>query len=164
MKLSANRASAYYHDVVNFVDKITLDGVMLTNVVDVDLDKGTILCITQPIQEDGTGHVKTHEVKGKIDIIWRSMGKSDNGLVDPNRMFLFLKTDWERREERRKADAMNAPEPWPVEDCHELYSDADIDKPPQILDQNGQIVLMMCKSCGRAEIELQERCSTPVVK
>lgn len=42
---------------------------------------------------------------------------------------------------------------------HNLYTDADKDAPEQIKDGNGEVVLGLCKVCGRAEIELEEPCT-----
>ena len=44
---------------------------------------------------------------------------------------------------------------------HDLYTDADKDKPNAICDRNGQVALAMCKKCGKAEIELDEPCVKP---
>ena len=44
---------------------------------------------------------------------------------------------------------------------HDLYTDADKDKPNAICDRNGQVALAMCKTCGKAEIELDEPCVKP---
>ena len=44
---------------------------------------------------------------------------------------------------------------------HDLYTDADKDKPDAICDGNGQVALAMCKKCGKAEIELDEPCVKP---
>jgi hypothetical protein len=45
---------------------------------------------------------------------------------------------------------------------HELYTDADKDRPDVICDRNGQVVLSLCKRCGRAEAELDGPCVTSV--
>jgi hypothetical protein len=37
---------------------------------------------------------------------------------------------------------------------HVLYSDEDEDRPDVICDQNGSVVLGLCKVCGLAEVEL----------
>lgn len=42
---------------------------------------------------------------------------------------------------------------------HTLYKTGDTDAPACIKDQNGDIVLGMCRNCGRAESELSEPCS-----
>lgn len=42
----------------------------------------------------------------------------------------------------------------PAEKQHVLYTDADKDRPDQICDSNGQVVLGQCKNCNRAECEL----------
>lgn len=42
---------------------------------------------------------------------------------------------------------------------HVLYKQGDEDAPRSIKDQNGDIVLGMCKLCGRAEIELDQACT-----
>lgn len=41
---------------------------------------------------------------------------------------------------------------------HELYTDADKDRPDSICDRNGQVALGLCKRCGKAEVELDEPC------
>lgn len=41
---------------------------------------------------------------------------------------------------------------------HTLYTDADKDKPEQICDSSGQVVLAQCKWCKRAEAELVDVC------
>ncbi len=43
---------------------------------------------------------------------------------------------------------------------HDLYANSDTDKPKSILDSNGEVVLGLCKRCGRAESELDEPCWT----
>ena len=39
--------------------------------------------------------------------------------------------------------------------AHILYETADKDRPEQICDRNGEVVLGLCKVCGKAEIELE---------
>ena len=46
---------------------------------------------------------------------------------------------------------------------HELYQTGD-SCPDVILDDNGEVVLGMCKKCGKAEIELSEPCRKPFGK
>lgn len=46
----------------------------------------------------------------------------------------------------------------PVESKHYLYKDGDNNVPSTLLDRNGQIVLSMCRICGKAEGELSESC------
>ncbi len=41
---------------------------------------------------------------------------------------------------------------------HQLYRDGDQFIPQAILDRNGQVVLDLCKLCGRAEVELDYPC------
>lgn len=41
---------------------------------------------------------------------------------------------------------------------HDLYTDADADAPSCVRDDNGRVVLGLCKRCGRAEAELSELC------
>lgn len=41
---------------------------------------------------------------------------------------------------------------------HDFYTDHDENVPVQIQDRNGQVVLALCKRCGQAENELQEKC------
>lgn len=57
----------------------------------------------------------------------------------------------------------NAHLPYPVgpakgDSSHDLYTDADQDRPEIICDSTGQVVLGMCKVCGRAEAELDGPC------
>jgi hypothetical protein len=105
MKISADSKNPNYHNVVHYMDDVLVNGARLSNVVEFDTEKGEALCITQPPTDDGTGHVKTHIVKGKIAIIWRAAAaKSDNGIVDPDKMFRFFKQDWEERERGRKVN------------------------------------------------------------
>lgn len=42
--------------------------------------------------------------------------------------------------------------------AHDCYTDADADRPDSVCDSNGQVVLYLCKICGRAEAELEEPC------
>jgi hypothetical protein len=51
--------------------------------------------------------------------------------------------------------ALNKPDGW---HSHDLYTDADKDRPSAICDRNGQVVLGLCKRCGRGEIELETHC------
>lgn len=41
---------------------------------------------------------------------------------------------------------------------HELYKTGDPDAPATIKDRNGEVVLGLCKHCGRGEIELEQPC------
>lgn len=41
---------------------------------------------------------------------------------------------------------------------HKLYETADADAPDVIKDSNGEVVLGLCRNCGRGEIELEEPC------
>lgn len=43
--------------------------------------------------------------------------------------------------------------------AHDLYKTGDVGAPDQIKDRNGEVVLGLCKRCGRAEIELSEPCT-----
>ena len=44
---------------------------------------------------------------------------------------------------------------------HILYKDGDPDLPSCILDRNGEVVLDLCRRCGRGEAELVEACDAP---
>lgn len=46
-------------------------------------------------------------------------------------------------------------------EAHDLYTDADKDRPDVICDSNGQVVLGLCKRCGKAEAELHNEDGTP---
>ena len=39
---------------------------------------------------------------------------------------------------------------------HVLYETTDADRPKEICDQNGEVVLAMCKLCRKAEVELED--------
>jgi hypothetical protein len=41
---------------------------------------------------------------------------------------------------------------------HQLYQTGDPDAPDAVRDRNGDVVLSMCKVCGKAEVELSEPC------
>jgi hypothetical protein len=45
-----------------------------------------------------------------------------------------------------------------VSEEHDLYKDGDPDAPAGIKDANGEVVLGLCRRCGRAEAELVEPC------
>lgn len=40
---------------------------------------------------------------------------------------------------------------------HTLYETSDIDKPEVICDRNGEVVLAMCKKCGLAESQFDDK-------
>ncbi len=42
--------------------------------------------------------------------------------------------------------------------CHNLFKTGDKSAPESIKDRNGDIVLALCKDCGKGEIELQGKC------
>ena len=42
---------------------------------------------------------------------------------------------------------------------HILYKTEDADAPDVIRDANGEVVLGLCRICGKAEVELAEPCS-----
>lgn len=56
-----------------------------------------------------------------------------------------------------ECDAQHIDLPDPV---HVLYRNGDEDAPQCIRDSNGEVVLSMCRRCGRAESELDEPCWT----
>jgi hypothetical protein len=39
---------------------------------------------------------------------------------------------------------------------HDLYKTGDSDAPESIKDSNGEVVLALCRKCGRGESELEE--------
>lgn len=39
---------------------------------------------------------------------------------------------------------------------HDIYVNTDVNLPEQICDRNGEVVLQMCKKCGKAESELSD--------
>jgi len=43
---------------------------------------------------------------------------------------------------------------------HDLYTDADADRPDVICDRNGQVVLGLCKRCLKGECELAGPCDS----
>jgi hypothetical protein len=42
---------------------------------------------------------------------------------------------------------------------HDLYETGDPDAPDAIKDRNGEVVLGLCRKCGKAEVQLDEPCS-----
>lgn len=47
---------------------------------------------------------------------------------------------------------------------HDLYTNADENKPDCILDWNGEVVLGLCKRCRKGECELTETCEPAAPK
>lgn len=45
-----------------------------------------------------------------------------------------------------------------MDTTHALFTDSDADRADVICDRNGQVVLGLCKTCGRAEAELCQPC------
>lgn len=43
--------------------------------------------------------------------------------------------------------------------AHDLYKTGDPDAPDVIKDRNGEVVLGLCRMCGKAEVELSEPCT-----
>lgn len=52
-----------------------------------------------------------------------------------------------------------APQPAHVTSEHRLYATSDADRPRDICDRNGEVVLGLCKVCGRAGAELDKPCT-----
>lgn len=98
MRLSAEPNHPNYHDVVNFVTDILVDGAIRKTCVSIDTVKNEAVCFTQPFKVIN-GVAQTHVIKGKIDIIWRSFAKSGNLLIGnaSENLFLSMKRDWEKR-------------------------------------------------------------------
>lgn len=46
---------------------------------------------------------------------------------------------------------------------HVLYQQGDLDSPACIRDRNGDVVLGMCRICGKAEAQLDEPCQPAVL-
>ena len=104
MKISADHSHPDYHQVVVFLEEVYVDGIRLKTCVHIDTKLGEAQCYTQPLKVvrglDGVEMADTHVVKGKIDLIWRDIPTSPNGIVGDGTMklFLHLKKDWEERE------------------------------------------------------------------
>lgn len=97
MKLSVDTDSPDYHDVIHFIDVITIDGTIIRSCRSIDVTKGEAVCFTLPYRSTDGVHVDCHTVKGKVEIIWKPSTSS---------VFHYLKNDWEGREaERAKAVA-----------------------------------------------------------
>ena len=45
-----------------------------------------------------------------------------------------------------------------TKETHDIYKDGDENIPDCVKDRNGQVVLGLCKKCGKAECELDEPC------
>lgn len=103
MKISADPTSPDHHNVVHFIDKILVDGVELKFVISLDTDLKQAMCYTLPLVAK-RGMCETHFVIGKIDIVWRSIPESQNGLLGGGQKKLFddLFQDWKARELARK--------------------------------------------------------------
>jgi hypothetical protein len=58
-----------------------------------------------------------------------------------------------------QAEPVVEPIGWRWDQSHELYTNADTDKPEAILDRNGEVVIGLCKRCGKGESELSGQCA-----
>lgn len=59
------------------------------------------------------------------------------------------------------ADERQPEPPTTKRNGHDYYKTGDIGAPDQIKDGNGEVVLSLCRRCGRAEAELDEPCTDP---
>lgn len=57
------------------------------------------------------------------------------------------------------AGSVKAKQPAHVTCEHHLYTNSDTDRPSAICDRNGEVVLGLCKVCGRSEVELEKPCA-----
>lgn len=64
--------------------------------------------------------------------------------------FMERYTHWQRTGLAKSAD--------PGEPAHDLYETGDPEAPRCILDSNGEVVLDLCKRCGRGEVDLDVPC------
>jgi len=44
-------------------------------------------------------------------------------------------------------------------EAHDLFVTSDIDRPEEICDRNGEVVLSLCRKCGKAENDLTMYCT-----
>lgn len=93
MKLHADPKHQNYHEVVNFADKVRVDGAELKHCIFVDTEAGLATVVTQPLKVDGD-MLATHDVKGKVEIDFRNGGK----------LFEHLYNDWVQREKLREQE------------------------------------------------------------
>lgn len=61
----------------------------------------------------------------------------------------------------RLLSLIEGPRQWPE---HDLYNNSDKNVPAVICDGNGSVALGLCKNCGRAEAELDEPCTTNILR
>ena len=93
MKLNADIDSPDYHLIVHFIDKVTVDGKVITDCISFDTEKGEAVCY----KKDDAGkrvligeYLMTEVVTGKVEIIWKPTVYHND--------FLYHKVDWEARE------------------------------------------------------------------
>lgn len=86
-------------------------------------------------QAEPTAWIEHH--KGGDNLCWEDPG----GTKTP--LYAALRAALARQDE-------------PVACAHDIYKTGDQGVPPQILDKNGEVVLAMCKKCGKAESELSQ--------
>lgn len=114
-------------------------------------------------------------MKPSIDFTWRtdeSPGVGMLTLVDKINKVLILahslgyNVTIENKPSRPLAMGNHAPhvEVYPLRKCepptkHDLYTDADPDRPDVICDSMGRVTLALCKRCGKAEAELDAPCA-----
>jgi hypothetical protein len=92
MKISSDPNHPDFHEVVHFIDQVTLNGEKLNYCVHMDTEKGEADCVIYPIVPVN-GFIPTQKWYGKVDIIW----KPSPGIGSLN-LLTMLKADWEKRE------------------------------------------------------------------
>lgn len=119
MRLSSDSSSPDHHPAAHYIQDVTVDGAAIKQCISFDTVAGEALVASQPVRGDEDGNVVTHIVRGKIGIVWRNNAvKSDNGILNSDKMFQYTKKDWEDREnfriEKEKAMAMGFASGTPV--------------------------------------------------
>lgn len=98
-----------------------------------------------------------HPLHGRMEALHRlnDPNHTDKDIVEAA---AILVADLERRRRNPIAPTGTPPGYKETYNGHVLYEQGDQGIPPSLLDQNGDIVLGVCKVCGAAEIELEVAC------
>jgi hypothetical protein len=73
----------------------------------------------------------------------------------------YPRSSWKHKLSDRNHDIIAYRIVSPAPPQHDLYKTGDADAPEAIKDRNSEVVLGLCRRCGRGEVELSEPCDAP---
>ncbi len=96
---------------------------------------------------------EVYSLREKLKIAVAAIKANDPGFDDRLFVHRLNSVDFDQLMEELTDD------PEPRAPSHDLYKTGDADAPEVIKDRNGEVVLDLCRRCGRGEIELSEPCT-----